>query len=344
MSTILFPLRTSVELFEDRRSPQVVTRAKEAALLYDRLIFEEGLYDIAVTSNGLIDLWLPPDDISPEHLERSREPIPEGTPIQLLIHREAHLGGPPVGEGQVLLEGPVGVQYVSELHTGILNELEQFKPDWAESVAIGGAIDPWSPIGRAIGELIARDSGDKTLMPDLDKPRRGFIYKAFNRDSVVAGHFRAAFSITSLFRPMVERRGIVPDRAGSEALDLLVPNVGALPWEAVVEWRDHPGSQEARAKLREFEERAARAEPEEAQDFLRQVDREVVDGLLAAYSELLPSLPEELQKEVAKTFIAFIPGVGPFIEKGTTVAEIVGEAVANRRSWVAAMMWLRARS
>jgi hypothetical protein len=203
MSRILFPLRTSVELFEDRRSPQVITRAKEAALLYDRLIFEEGLYDVAVTSNGLIDVWLPLDDISPEHLERSREPIPEGTPIQLVA-----------GEGHVLLEGPVGVQYVSELHTGILDELEQFNPDWAESVAIGGAIDPSSPIGRAIDELNRRDSVDKTLMADLDKPERGLIHRAFNRDSLVADHFGAALSITGLFAPMVERHGIVPDHPG----------------------------------------------------------------------------------------------------------------------------------
>jgi hypothetical protein len=143
---------------------------------------------------------------------------------------------------------------------------------------------------------------------------------------------------------MVEQRGIVSDRAGSEALDLLVPNVGALPWEAVVEWRDHPGSQEARAKLREFEERAARAEPKEAEGFLKQVSREVISGYEAAYRELRPSLPEELQKEMAKTFVSFIPVAGPFIEKGTAFAEIVAEAVANRRSWVAAMMWLRARS
>jgi hypothetical protein len=161
MSTIFFPLRTSVELFEDRRSPQVVTRAKEAALLYDRLIFEEGLYDVTFTSTGLVDQWLPPDDISPEHLERSHEPIPEGSPMQLLVGNH------------VLMEGPVELQYFSELHTGILDELEQFNPDWVESVAIGGAIDSSSPIGRAIGELNRRDSVDKTLMPDLTSPGAG---------------------------------------------------------------------------------------------------------------------------------------------------------------------------
>ena len=100
---------------------------------------------------------------------------------------------------------------------------------------------------------------------------------------------------------------------------------------------------EARAKLREFEERAAQAEPEDAQAFLKQIAREVINGYEAAYRELLPSLPDELQKELARTFISFVPGVGPLIEKGSSLAEIVAEAVANRRNWVAAMMWLRAR-
>jgi hypothetical protein len=143
---------------------------------------------------------------------------------------------------------------------------------------------------------------------------------------------------------MVERHAIVPDHPGSEALDLFVPNVGALTWKRVAEWREHPGSQEARAKLREFEERAARAEPEESEGFLKQVSREVINGYGAAYRELLPSLPDELQKEMAKTFISVIPVVGPFIEKGTAFAEIIAKAVANRRNWVAATMWLQAKS
>jgi hypothetical protein len=343
MSTILFPLRTSVELFKDRRSPQAITRAKEAALLYDQLIFEEGLYDISITPNGAFDAWLPPDDLTAELLERSREPVPPGTSTQVSVQKQAYAGGPPVGDAHAIVEGPVSVQYVSELHTGILDELKLFDLDWVKSDVIGTIPTP-SPIGRAIWELNYRDSADKSLMSGVETFRRGFIYKSFNRDSVVAGHFGAALSITGLFAPMVERRGIVAEHPGSEALDLLVPNVGALSWEAVVEWREHPGSQEARAKLREFEERAAQAEPEEAERFLKQVSREVINGYEAAYRELLPSLPEELQKEMAKTFISFIPAVGPFIEKGTAFAEIIAEAVANRRSWVAAMMWLRARS
>jgi hypothetical protein len=42
LATIFFPLRTSVELFQEPASPKAVARAKQAAILYDRLVFEGG--------------------------------------------------------------------------------------------------------------------------------------------------------------------------------------------------------------------------------------------------------------------------------------------------------------
>jgi len=345
VSTIFFPLRTSVELFADRRSPEVVTRAKEAALLYDELIFEEGLYDITITDGGSTDWWLPPDHLTPEQLERSREPIPAGAPMQMVVQAQEGPGGPVTGEPHVMMQGKVGVQLVAEFHSGILDELKAFDPDWVESIATGGTgLASNHPLGRVQSQLNFQDNFDKELMPGEDQWRRDFIYKAFNRDSLVAAELDASFSITGLFGPMVERRGVKLDCAGSEALEILVPNVGALPWEAVVEWREHSGSAEARGKLREFEQRAAESEPEDATAFLTQVAREVVAGYQAAYEELLPSLPEQLQKELAKTLVSFIPVAGPFVEKGASFADIVAQAVQHRRSWVAAMMWLQARS
>jgi hypothetical protein len=109
-----------------------------------------------------------------------------------------------------------------------------------------------------------------------------------------------------------------------------VPNVGALPWEAVVQWREHPGSQEVRGKLREFEERAAKAEPEEAEGFLKQVAREVINGYEAAYRELLPSLPEELQKEMAKTARRwFADNVAPRLDRGAPSPEVTFDSFCD---------------
>lgn len=62
MRRIFFPLKSGVELFEDRSSPQAVTRAKEAAVIYDEVIFEEGLYDITITPEGSTNFWTPPNE------------------------------------------------------------------------------------------------------------------------------------------------------------------------------------------------------------------------------------------------------------------------------------------
>jgi hypothetical protein len=82
-------------------------------------------------------------------------------------------------------------------------------------------------------------------------------------------------TVTPLFEPMIAQRGLRLDRPGEEALRILVPNLGRLRWEAVAEFREHPRCQEARARLREFEERAAASEPEDAAAFSRGVAQEV---------------------------------------------------------------------
>ena len=140
--TFFFPLRTSVELFEDRTSPAAVARAKEAAILFDRLLFEAGLFDVTIGEDGSWSSWLPPDHITPEHLERSRQIIPAGSPLQVSMQQEASPGGEPVGERHVVLSTPVGVQYMSEFESGILRDLAEFNPDWLDVVTFLG--DPAS--------------------------------------------------------------------------------------------------------------------------------------------------------------------------------------------------------
>jgi len=76
------------------------------------------------------------------------------------------------------------------------------------------------------------------------------VIKSFNQDSVAAALIGAAFNPTTLFAPVAQRRALAAPRDGREALSVVVPNVEALPWETVLEFREHPGSGEARAMLR----------------------------------------------------------------------------------------------
>ncbi len=122
---------------------------------------------------------------------------------------------------------------------------------------------------------------------------------------------------------------------------MLVPNLGSLPWEAVLEFREHQGSAEARAKLREFESRAAEQEPEDAYQFLKGVTREISDAYAAVINDLAPKLPEALAQEALLTLISVTSVIGPFVEKAVAVGQDVANASAFDRSWIAALMKLR---
>ena len=93
-TSIFFPLRTSVELFEDRTSPAAVVRAKVAAVLYDRVIFEMGMFDATISSGGSFALWRPPDALTPDVRKRARQVIPLGEPVTFAIGKQEAQGVP----------------------------------------------------------------------------------------------------------------------------------------------------------------------------------------------------------------------------------------------------------
>jgi hypothetical protein len=343
MRRIFFPLKSGVELFEDPSSPEAVTRAKEAAVLYDEMIFEGGLYDVAITPQGSTNFWTPPSQMTPERLEHSRRGRQVGEPMTLAIGTQRAVGQP-AEEMSVFLQGKISASYVSEYYTGIIQELAKFEPPWAKKVTIGGS-DNARELGQAAYDAIKAlnfsDFQNQDLMPDTDSFLRPFIYQSFNRDSVLAAGMEASFSVTPLFAPMVAHRGLQPELAGSEALSILIPDLTKVPWEAVVEYREHPGSSEARDRLREFERLAQEEEPDDAYEFLRRISQEVNKAYRAAMLDLAPSFPEELAKEILLTAVSIVSVIGPVVEKAASLTSAAREAGAFNRSWVAALMKLQ---
>jgi hypothetical protein len=204
------------------------------------------------------------------------------------------------------------------------------------------------PEGTTVEALVRKlnfeDRRDSSLLAGESTFVRGYVYEAFNRDSVVAATLRSSLNVTPLFSAMVARHGIRPEHSGADALAITVPNVGALPWEAVVEFRDHPGSQEARAKLREFDARGADGDPERGYEYLRSVHGAVTTALFEALDDQRRGLPEQLAEEAIKTAVSFVPVVGPAVELTASVADAVIDTRRFNRSWIAALMQLRARS
>jgi hypothetical protein len=167
------------------------------------------------------------------------------------------------------------------------------------------------------------------------------VHQSFNRDALVAASLGAAVNLTPLFEPMIARHAARPVRAGESALSILVPNLATLPWEAVIELREHHGAQEAREALRGFDERAATGEAGEAHDYLARVRDQVMAGFFEAFKAQQRSLPEELAKEALKTGVAVVPGVGPIAVQAATLAQLVRDDRRQRGSWVTAIMRMR---
>jgi len=95
---------------------------------------------------------------------------------------------------------------------------------------------------------------------------------------------------------LIERQRGERDRvlSGQHALEIAVPNLVVLPWEAVVEFRNHAGSAEARAMLREFGQKAATEYLEDAEAFLGSIRYGVVDALFFAFERQRQGWPERI--------------------------------------------------
>jgi hypothetical protein len=130
---------------------------------------------------------------------------------------------------------------------------------------------------------------------------------------------------------------------GEEALGFIVPNFSVLPWEAIAEFRDHPGAIEARQKLREFDA-VSEAGGGQTIEAVRATAQAVTQSLLGTVKDLSPKLPDEIASPLASTSVGLIPVVGQYASLALSVADVIA-ALRNsdrfEQSWVAAVFELR---
>ena len=239
-----------------------------------------------------------------------------------------------------VFSGKITTRYVAEWHSDVIEQLERLNPEWARTVTLN---DEEGDLERLKGTIEAakRSIFDSAHEVEMEPPMEHFATAALARDSVVAADMDAALSVTSLFEPFVLGTDADADPSGRTALGMLVPDVGELPWETVAEYRDHPGSEDARGKLQEFEVRALAAGREEPLEFQTEVFRSITDDLFAAVKDLRGNMVKDLAAEAAKTGVSFIPVIGPLLGPGASLAQAIGEHMHEERAWYAALMKLR---
>lgn len=160
-SRIFFPLRTSVELFKDPDSPEAITRAKQAAVLYDEIIFESGLYDVSITPKGSTGWTTPSEQLTPELLRGSRRISEPGSRVTFSIRPEGSDTMMPV------FDAPLSATYSAEFHTGIIDDLKEFKPDWVKVIELPDKLPVSQSSGKAVQNPNRHDQFDKELMVEL---------------------------------------------------------------------------------------------------------------------------------------------------------------------------------
>ena len=328
-----------MDLFSDPRQPSALTRAKQAAVLHDVVVVEVGFLDVSLTEHGGSAFWKPPEHITDGDVERARRPPERGKPMALSIGIE-ETPGTPASTMRTILAGEISMAYAAEWHSEVLEPLAGLGVNFVEMIATGGRdISTSHPVGQAISQRNYRDMSDKSLMPGVNTFERDFIYKSFNRDVAIADDMAAILQVSTLFEPMLKHRGRQP--TGTTAVQIAAPNLSALEWDDVLEFRRHAGAEEARQMLREFERLAVEQEPQDAEEFLLNVSQQVTDGLLRALNDRSVHVARAAADEAVKTAVSFIPFVGPFIEKTMAAVEIAAARRSESRSGVAAMMKLR---
>lgn len=237
---------------------------------------------------------------------------------------------------QTVGETVVTKAYTAQWHSAAIDELQALEVPWA-AIATPSAETLEllaKPTEQAVVEFKARAQGLGLSRAQID-----FASKSLARDAVLAGGFGASINVTSMFGPMIE--GAELGATGSDALAFMVPNLEYLPWEAIAEHRERPGSVEARGLLREVEEKALAEEPGDAAAYLEKVKVSITDGLAAALAETEVNVPEVVSREVANLAVSFVPIAGTAIGPLAGVAAALGERAEQRESGIFALVKLR---
>jgi hypothetical protein len=335
---MFFPVRTSVELFQDPLAPAAHLRAKQGAVLFDELVFETGIYDVTMLPTGQFAQVRSADLLDDEELTKARIVQEVGTPMTLSVGVQPAKGVPAsLSAMRPIMHGGITRHYVAEWES-VLRALEEFEPRWAKGFQIDERALNAEPAGKEISRRDFACLGDEQLLADIDDHIvRSWTYKAFNRDTVIAEAIGATVNITARFWPMVDRTDLDHVNVGSHALECFVPNLDAVPWEHVIRFRDHAGAQEAREKLRVFEQRALDAEPGSLSEFRLRLSQELARDFQQVWQDMKPSVGLDVFRQGLTTVVStIVPIVGP----ASSLMETALHAHEHNRSWRAALMKL----
>jgi hypothetical protein len=387
VSRALFSLTTGLEMATGQPTLEAVGRAKLASVLFDEVIIESGLHVIEMSSSDLpIIQRRNATGISMDLLEHSRT-VERGAKFGLAIritddNVELYIGTnlPQLDDAEYVVEREVAFRYVSEYHTGLLDDLARLNADWirvieierddGEEVTISDCpLTTLSPQGtnpepfavlhldadaaRKLGEELTEPVKSSSATQPLDSasmdaidagPHEQMLAEYLSEAIQVGRRLEAVPAMSSAFERVASERGVSVRLPGAESLGFIVPNFSLLPWEAIAQFRDHPGAVEARGRLREFENEAATRDLPGSTELVNDTGRLVTQALLGVAKDLAPSLPDDLRGPVFSSTVGLIPIVGQYASVAVSMGDVISALrryQAFEGSWVAAIFELR---
>jgi hypothetical protein len=378
-SRALFSLATGIEVASGQRTLEAVARAKLASVLFDEVVIESGLHVVEVGNTPMIRRRQA-TGLSSDLLRHSRE-IERGIKVGLAMRKgssqgfELYIGTDlPRFDDAQYLESDLSFRYVSEYHTGLLDDLASLGADWVKVIevrrdaddldiidcplarlrATGGETEQFTVIRLSEEQTKAFASELSKRIEEAEQQTDRQIEETTPHDSMLAGDLREAITLgrrlsavptmSSAFAPIAAARGVSLSQPGAQSLGFLVPNFSQIPWEAIARFRDHPGAEEARGLLRDFEVEAATREPEGTDSLTRATGRAVTTALMGVTRDLAPDLPSEVRGPIASSTIGLIPIVGQFASLAISMGDVIAALRRHQEfegSWVAAVLELR---
>ena len=325
-STFFFPLRTNVQYFDSPETRlKLEERVKQASLLYDKLLFEGGIYEATAwegTGSKGFDMWYSPDPRDLDAIAREDETFrPTGNTPALLI------------DEKVFGSGKAARQFRAQFIV-LLVKIRADTLPWinAQTFTIPSELD------NEIKKL-ARD--DHNLVEGLTESSflRDKIAYNLNRDLLIAAQLQMPASIDELFSPLVLEKAQRNATEGFSALEVAVPNWSTLPWDEVFKLREHPSLIEFRKKMVTVERvaREAMAQKVPHGDLKYEISQIITDEIAEELYNLRQT-PEGVIRDVAIDLLT-----SPLSGVSTFVTAVRGDTQLERqnKSWTTAFFKLR---
>lgn len=238
-SRIYFPLRSNVGWFQTLDLKNAMERRiKEAILLYDELVIEDGMYKSVVTENGSFSPYIPPRHLKPDERRINFEKFDENAEAKLMVgpHRQE--------PNQVLISGKTLAHYQIDYYE-IFHALEVSKYPYLKFVTINK--DRFSNEAKAlIKENVEEDIAflRETEMPWAMQKQ---VAEGINYDLVTSMYIDAVINFDDLHSRLITRKATLPKTipvkeqvAEKKIIEISVPDFDKLSIQECMDLRNEP--------------------------------------------------------------------------------------------------------